>query len=120
MIRFALAAVFLAVLAQGALAQVSGGGGGSAGGGGGTGGITQLQGDGSAGPGTGLQTFTLNPTGVAAGSYTVSNGSSQYCWTVDGKGRTTDIVPGACGGGAGSVLTGNGVILTGGSSQLTE
>lgn len=55
----------------------------SAGSGSVVGGITQLSGDGSAGPGSGLQTLTLSTTGVTPGSY------SPAALTVNAAGRIT-------------------------------
>ncbi len=68
-------------------------------GGGGGGGINQLLGPVTAGPGTGAQSTTITPTGVVAGNYTVSNGSSMFCWTVLSSGQIASITAGTCGGG---------------------
>jgi hypothetical protein len=60
------------------------------GGGGGTDhGITQLTGDGTAGPGDGSQVFTLAASGVAAGTYGDATHVVQF--TVDAKGRVTGV-----------------------------
>lgn len=54
---------------------------------GGGSGITQLTGDGTAGPGSGSQVFTLAATGVTPGSYGDATHVGQF--TVDSKGRLT-------------------------------
>jgi hypothetical protein len=51
------------------------------------GGITQLNGDGSAGPGSGLQTFTLNTVNTNVGSFGDASHVSEF--TANGKGQIT-------------------------------
>ncbi len=83
-------------------------------------GINQLLGPVTAGPGTGAQTTTITPTGVTAGSYTVSDGSSQFCWAVAASGQITGITAGACpSGGGGNLCTGGSNLLEGGSNLMT-
>lgn len=84
-----------------------------------SGGIDELTGDGTAGPGSGSQALTLAATGVVAGTYSFAT------ITVDAKGRATSVATGsppayinqltgdaAAGPGSGSVtltLTGTGI-----------
>jgi hypothetical protein len=88
-----------------------------------TSGINQLTGDAVAGPGIGAQAVTLANTGVTSGNYTVSDGTSQFCWAVDAKGRVTGITAGACGGGGTHFVllnAGGHITLNGGGSLLTN
>lgn len=107
--RIALAVLLLASLAPRAHAQVSWGGQRltdvgqpssandaatktyvdthSGGGGGGTSGITQLTGDGTAGPGSGSQVFTLAASGITAATY--GSATAVMVCAIDAKGRAT-------------------------------
>jgi hypothetical protein len=66
----------------------------------GSGGITQLTGDGTAGPGSGSQALTLAASGVTAGSYGDATHVAQV--TLDGKGRVTAASSVAISGGSSS------------------
>ena len=65
-------------------------------GGSGNPGITQLTGAVTTAAGSGAQTATIAPTGVAAGSYTLGSD----CLTVNAAGQITSLVSGACASGA--------------------
>lgn len=67
---------------------------------GGGGGITQLTGDGTAGPGSGAQVFTLANTAVTPGTYGDATNVGQF--TVDSKGRIIAAANVAISGSVGS------------------
>ncbi len=82
----------------------------------GGGGITELTGDVTAGPGTGSQAATLSATGVVAGTYGDSTNVGQF--TVDAKGRITFATTASIAGGSGiTQLTGDGTAGPGSGSQ---
>jgi hypothetical protein len=80
------------------------------------GGITQLQGDVTAGPGSGLQTATLAASGVAAGTYGDATNVPQI--TVDAKGRVTSAANVAITDTGITQLTGDGTAGPGSGSQV--
>lgn len=78
-----------------------------------TGGITQLTGDGTAGPGSGSQALTLSNTAVTAGSY--GDGSHVPALTFDPKGRATNAVSTAIAIGASAIISGQLALARGGT-----